>query len=60
MGLLIASEIGLIFWIVAWSLGVKSMDAFLVTIMIFLIAAAGRLIGQHRKRDHRNIAEEPV
>ena len=49
MGLLIASEIGLIFWIVAWSLGMKSMDAFLVTILIFLIAAAGRVIGQHRR-----------
>lgn len=50
MGLLIAAEIGLIFWIVAWSLGAKSMDAFLVTILIFLIAAAGRVIGQHRNR----------
>ncbi len=58
MGLLIASEIGLIFWIVAWSLGVKSMDAFLVTIMIFLIAAAGRVIGQHRNRDRGDTAEE--
>ena len=59
MGLLIAAEIGLIFWIVAWSLGAKSIDAFLVTVLIFLIAAAGRVIGQHRSR-RRGDAGEPA
>jgi uncharacterized integral membrane protein len=59
MGLLIASLLGLIFWIVAWSLGAKSMDAFLVTIVIFLLAAAGRVIGQHRNR-RRAQAGEPA
>ena len=49
MGLLIASVIGIVLWIVLWSLGTKSMDAFLLTIVIFLVAAAGRVIGQHRK-----------
>ena len=57
MGLLIAAEIGLIFWIVAWSLGAKSMDAFLVTIVIFLLAAAGRVIGQHRNRRRDDVGE---
>ena len=57
MGLLIAAEIGLIFWIVAWSLGAKSIDAFLVTILVFLIAAAGRVIGQHRERRRANAAD---
>ncbi len=57
MGLLIASLAGLIFWIVAWSLGAKSVDAFLVTIVVFLIAAAGRVIGQHRNR-HRGDAAD--
>jgi hypothetical protein len=56
MGLLIAAEIGLIFWIVAWSLGAKSIDAFLVTILVFLIAAAGRVINQHRGRSRGDTA----
>ena len=49
MGLLIASVFGIILWIVLWALGAKSIDAFLLTITIFLIAAAGRVIGLHRK-----------
>ena len=48
MGLLLASVFGLVLWIVLWALGAKSMDAFLLTIVIFLIAAAGRVIRQHR------------
>ncbi|CAA9487858.1 MAG: hypothetical protein AVDCRST_MAG65-1841 [uncultured Solirubrobacteraceae bacterium] len=56
MGLLIASVAGLIFWIVAWSLGAKSIDAFLVTILVFLVAAAARVINQHRGRSRGDTA----
>ena len=48
MGLLLASVFGLVVWIILWALGAKSIDAFLLTILIFLIAAAGRVIRQHR------------
>lgn len=40
MGLVVASTFGLVVWLVLWSLGAKSFDAFLITITIVLIAAA--------------------
>ncbi len=57
MGVLIAAEVGIIFWIVAWSLGAKSLDAFLVTILIIVIACAGRIIRQHRDRTRAGTAD---
>jgi hypothetical protein len=57
MGLLVAAVLGLIFWIVAWSLGAKSIDAFLVTAAIFLVAAAGRTIASHLPGNRRDAAE---
>lgn len=57
MGLLIAAEVGLIFWIIAWSLGVKSIDAFLVTALIFLLTAAGRMIAANLPGRRRDAAE---
>ena len=50
MGVLIASVFGLVLWIVLWALGTKSMDAFLLTITIFLVACAVRVVRQHRGR----------
>lgn len=43
MGLLAALTAGLAFWIVAWSLGFKSFDAFMVVIAIMVVAVAVRL-----------------
>lgn len=50
MGVLIASVFGLVLWIVLWALGAKSLDAFLLTITIFLVACAVRVVRQHRGR----------
>lgn len=44
MGILVALTAGLSFWIAAWSLGVKSFDAFMVVIAIMVVAVAARLI----------------
>ena len=44
MGVLVALTVGLVFWIVAWSLGVKSFDAFMVTIALTLAAATARIV----------------
>lgn len=57
MGLLTAAVIGLVFWIVAWSLGVKSIDAFLVTIAIFLVAVVGHVVSPYLPRNRRDAAE---
>ena len=43
MGVLVAMTIGLIFWVVATALGVKSFDAFLVTMALALLAATARI-----------------
>ena len=40
MTVLVTLTIGLILWIVAWSFGVKSFDAFMVTVLMVVLAAA--------------------
>ena len=35
---------GLVFWIVAWSFGIKAFDAFMVTALLVVSAAAVRAI----------------
>jgi len=42
MQVLVALTVGLLFWVVAWGLGIKALDAFLVTIAIVVGAAAMR------------------
>ena len=44
MGLFLSTCAGLVLWIVLWSLGVKSFDAFMLTILIVLIAATMRFV----------------
>ncbi len=41
--MLVALTVGLVFWIIAWSLGVKAFDAFMVTALITLVAATARI-----------------
>jgi hypothetical protein len=40
MGLLLTLIAGLAIWIVLWAIGVKGIDAFLITILMMLVAAA--------------------
>ena len=40
MIVLVALTVGLVFWIVAWSFGVKAFDAFMVTALLVVSAAA--------------------
>jgi hypothetical protein len=47
MGLAVATTAGLIIWIVLWSLGWKSIDAFLITLLIVLVAATGRIVARY-------------
>ena len=44
MGLLLTFTAGLVVWIVLWAIGVKGIDAFLITIVMVIIAAAMRII----------------
>ena len=40
MTVLVTLTVGLVWWIVAWSFGIKAFDAFLVTVLMVVIAAA--------------------
>jgi hypothetical protein len=44
VGVVLATAAGLILWIVLWSLGVKALDAFLVTMLIVLLAVTARML----------------
>ncbi len=43
MGLIFSATAGFSLWIVLWSLSVKALDAFLLTVLILLVAAGMRI-----------------
>ena len=43
MGLLLTTIAGLVVWIVLWAIGVKSFDAFMITMLMVVIAATFRV-----------------
>lgn len=47
---LVALAVGLVAWIILWSIGAKPFDAFLVTIVILLPAAAWQVFGPGIKK----------
>jgi hypothetical protein len=56
MGLLLTLIAGLVVWIVLWAIGIKGFDAFMVTVVMVLIAAAARIVapylpGNQKPRD---------
>jgi hypothetical protein len=44
VGVLVALTVGLVFWISAWSFGIKSFDAFMVTVALVVAAATARIV----------------
>ena len=40
MTVLVTLTVGLVWWIVAWSFGIKAFDAFLLTVLMVVTAAA--------------------
>ena len=47
MGLVVATTLGLVIWLVMWALGVKAFDAFLITILVVLVGATARMIAPY-------------
>ena len=43
VGLLLTTIAGLIVWIVLWAIGVKSFDAFMITVGMVVVAATVRV-----------------
>jgi hypothetical protein len=48
VGLVVTVTAGLILWIVLWALGAKGFDAFLLTTLIILLGAGGRILSRYR------------
>jgi hypothetical protein len=46
MGLLLTLIFGLALWIVLWAIGAKSFDAFLITLVLMIVAAAAHFVWQ--------------
>ncbi|HVL96657.1 MAG TPA: hypothetical protein VM266_12425 [Solirubrobacteraceae bacterium] len=44
MGLLVTWTAGLVLWVVLWSIGVKSFDAFMLVMVMMVVAAAAHII----------------
>jgi hypothetical protein len=44
MGILVTFTAGLIVWIVLWAIGVKAFDAFMITTLMVVLAAAARIV----------------
>jgi hypothetical protein len=47
MGFVFTVAVGLVAWIVLWSLGAKGFDAFMVTTVVVLLAATVKLLLPH-------------
>jgi hypothetical protein len=44
MGILVTLIAGLVVWIVLWAFGIKSIDAFMITLAMLIVAVAGRIL----------------
>jgi uncharacterized membrane protein len=44
MGFVLTATFGFVVWIVLWSLGAKSFDAFMITILILVLGATARIV----------------
>jgi hypothetical protein len=44
MGILLTLIAGLVLWIVLWAIGTKSFDAFMLTIVMVVVAVAAHFV----------------
>ena len=47
MGLVVATTAGLVVWLVLWAIGVKAVDAFMITVVVALVATMLRMLVPH-------------
>jgi hypothetical protein len=53
MGVIVATTVGLILWLVLWALGIKAFDAFMLTVLIAVVAATLRMIAPYLPGNRR-------
>lgn len=51
MGLIVASTLALVLWLVLWAFGLAARDAGMIAFTIFLIAAAVRTVGEQVRQN---------
>ncbi|MGH2839235.1 MAG: hypothetical protein ACRDKY_00240 [Solirubrobacteraceae bacterium] len=47
MGLVLLTTFGLVVWIVLWAMGAKAIDAFMITTLVIVLGAAGRMLAPY-------------
>ena len=58
MSILVALTVGLVWWVTAWALGIKSFDAFMLTAVI-VVAAAGWYVAKPFVQSFIGRGEQP-
>jgi hypothetical protein len=54
MGLVLATTFGLIIWLVLWAIGAKAFDAFMITVLIAIVAVTVRMIAPYLPGNRRS------
>src|SRR3954449_2618979 len=54
MGTILATTFGLILWLVLWAIGVKAFDAFMLTVLIALVAVTLRMLAPYMPGNRRS------
>ena len=47
MGLVLATTVGLVAWIVLWAIGWKAFDAFMITALVITLGATAKLLAPY-------------
>lgn len=47
MGIFLATVVGLVVWVVLWAIGIKSFDAFLLTLAIIMGAVTWHVVSAY-------------
>jgi uncharacterized membrane protein len=47
MGVILTLITGLVVWVVLWAIGAKAFDAFMITVLMLVIAAAAHLLAPY-------------
>ena len=51
---LVALTIGLVAWIVLWAIGAKAFDAFMITVLIAVVAVTLRMLAPYLPGNRRS------
>jgi hypothetical protein len=54
MGVILTLIAGLVVWVVLWALGAGGFDAFMITTLMLVLAAAGHMLVPHLPGNRRS------